>query len=277
MILLYITLFYQFTSSMEQNRFPTSLKPVFENEDVIGYKPRDDLWLLQTQQGVPVSIYILEGTEKALVLDTGHMIKNFKDLIKKVTQKPIILALTHGHHDHVGSIDEFDTIYMDKADQYLIPNYKGKIENIRHGYTFDLGDREVEVIEMHGHTEGSIGFLDKKGKFIVVGDAIGHKLVWMHVSKIPLEALVGTLKGLVSIKDKWNELYSGHYNESNRPLDIQYVEDLLQLAEKICYTKDYTAEPIEMKIGPKTDFQPMVAYGNNGVGIIFNPKRLHYV
>lgn len=274
---LFFAFFFHFIKSMEQKRFPTSLKSVFEDENVIAYKPRDDLWLLQTKEGVPVSVYVLEGTEKALVIDTGHLIKNFKDLIKKVTQKPIILALTHGHQDHVGSINEFDTIYMDTADKSLIPDYKGKIENIRHGYTFDLGNREVEVIEMHGHTYGSIGFLDKKGKFIVVGDAIGHNVVWMHITKLPLEALIGTLKGLISIKDKWTELYSGHYNESNRPLDLQYVEDLLQLAEKICYTKDYTAEPCEMKHGPKTDFQPMIAHGNHGVGIIFNPKRLHYV
>ena len=142
---------------------------------------------------------------------------------------------------------------------------------------FPTINREIEVIEMHGHTEGSIGFLDKKGKFIISGDAIGHTVIWMHVSKIPLESLLGTLRGLISIKDQWTEIYTGHFNNSNRPLDLQYVEDLLQLAEKICYTKDYTAKPWEMKEGPKTDFQPMIAYGNNGVGIIFNPNRLHYV
>ena len=124
MLSIWISFLFQFINSMEYRRFPTSLKSVFEDDDVIAYKPRDDLWLLQTKQGIPVTFYVLEGTEKALVIDTGHVIKNFKDLIKKVTQKPFILALSHGHHDHVGSIDEFDTIYMDKADQYLIPNYK---------------------------------------------------------------------------------------------------------------------------------------------------------
>lgn len=261
---------------MNDRRQPTTLKPVFENEDAVVYKPREDLWLLQTQEGVPVSIYILEGSEKALVIDAGHLIKNFKDLIKKVTQKPFILALTHGHIDHVGSIDEFDTIYMDQADKSLIPNYKGKIENIRNGYTFDLGNREIEVIEMHGHTLGSIGFLDKKGKYLISGDAIGNSACWMHVSKYPLESLIGTLKHLISIKDKWTEIYPGHYNETDRTLDLQYVEDLLDLAKKICYTKDFTAQPYEAKEF-KFDFQPMIAYGNNGVGIIYNPKRLHFV
>lgn len=262
---------------MESNRYPTSLTSVFEDDNVVAYKPREDLWLLQTKEGIPVSIYVLEGTEKALVLDTGHLIKNFKETIKKVTQKPIILALTHAHHDHAGSINEFDTIYMDIGDKYLIPNYKGKIENIKNGYVFDLGNREVEVIEMHGHTEGSIGFLDKKGKFIVTGDAVGHTLILMHISSLPLESLIGTLKHLISIKDQWNELYTGHYNNSNRPLDLQYVQDLLQLAENICYTKDYPAKLCDRQYGPPTDFTPMIAYGNNGVAIVFNPKKIHYL
>ena len=261
---------------MIEPRQPTNLKAIFENEDAVVYKPREDLWLLQTQEGVPVSIYILEGSEKTLVIDAGHLIKHFKDLINKITQKPLILAITHGHHDHIGSINEFDTIYMDQGDKSYVSNYQGKIENIKNGYTFDLGNREIEVIEMYGHTQGSIGFLDKKGKFLIAGDAIGNETCWMHVSQLPLESLIGTLKHLISIKDKWTEIYPGHYNETNRAFDLQYVEDLLDLAQKICYTKDYTAQPYEAK-GFKFDFQPMIAYGNNGVGLIYNPKKLHYV
>mgnify|MGYP002475653792 CR=1 FL=1 len=265
-----------FSHSICERRQPTLLKQIFEDDDVVAYKPRDDLWLLQTKQGIPVSIYVLEGTEKALVIDCDHIIKNFKDLIQKVTKKPFVLALSHGHIGHVGSINEFETIYMNKKDQNLIPNNKGKIEDIHHGYKFDLGDREIEVFDMEGHTEGSIGFLDKKGKFIVAGDAIGHNVIWMHITKVPLESLIGTLQYLISIKDQWTELYTGHFNEPNRPLDLRYVEDLLELTQKICYTKDYKAEPYEAH-GFKLDFQPMIAYGNNGVGIIFNPNRLHYV
>lgn len=258
---------------MTNNRFPKYLQPIFEDPSVIAYKPRDDLWLLHTKQGVSVSFYILEGSEKTLVIDSGHRIKNVKAIIERITQKPYILAITHGHPDHVGSIDEFDTIYMNKKDEYLIPNYKGTIENISQGYVFDLGNRKVEVIDMPGHTEGSIGFLDQKGKFLLVGDSIGYITCWMHLSNLPLESLIKTLDYLLAIKEKWDEIYTGHYHIQNYPLKHQYVEELLQLANKICYTKDYEFKPWHEE-GFSFDYQPMVTFGNNGVNIVYNPNNL---
>ncbi|OHT14273.1 Beta-lactamase domain protein [Tritrichomonas foetus] len=277
MISHHILLFFLIRHTMEQPRIPTSIEPVLQNEDVYFYKPREDLWLLQTAKGVPVSIYVLEGSEKALVIDTGNSIKNLKENIEKVTKKPAILALTHAHHDHTGSCNEFDTVYMHMGDKEMLEKqgYTGKIETIKPGHIFDLGDREVQVIEMFGHTTGSIGFLDKKGKFLVAGDSIGHTVCWMHLTKLPLESLLGVLRHLDSIKDQYTEIYTGHYNQSNRPLDHQYVKDLLDLVQNICYTNDVHAEPFEWR--EKLDFQPMIAYGNNGVGVVYNPNRRHFV
>lgn len=238
---------------MDQSRFPKFLKPVFEDDAVIGYKPREDLWLLHTKQGVSVSLYILEGEEKALIVDSGHRIKNFKAIIDKIIHKK--------------------KIYMNKKDENLIPNYKGKIINISQGYVFDLGNRNVEVIDMPGHTAGSIGLLDQNGKFLLVGDSIGYITCWMQLSDLPLECLIKTLEYLLSIKEKWDEIYSGHYHIQNYPLKHQYVEDLLTLANKICYTKDFESKPWS-EDGFTFDYQPLVAYGNNGVNIVYNPNNL---
>ena len=256
----------------QQSRFPTCVQPIFQNDDVYTYKLRDNLYLFHTVEGVPVSVYLIEGEESALVIDTGHVIKNLTEAIRKVTQKPLILALSHGHHDHIGSINEFD---MNKGDESMIHDYHGKINFIQPGYIFHLGNLDVTVLEMYGHTPGSIGFLDTKNKYIVSGDAVGHKVVWMHISKLPLESLLGVLRHLLSIKGQWNEIYTGHYNQSNGPLGHQYIQDLLNLTQKICHTQGYKAEPFNF--GPPVDFQPMIAYGDNGVGVVFNPARLHYL
>lgn len=258
---------------MTNNRFPQGLKQIFEDDDVIAYKPLDDLWLLHTKRGVSVSFYILEGSDKTLIIDSGHQIKNFKRIIDKITQKPYMLAITHGHPDHVGSINEFDKIYMNKKDENLIPFYKGTIENISQGFVFDLGNRYVEVIDMPGHTEGSIGFLDQNGKYLLVGDSIGYITCWMHLSDLPLECLIITLKYLQSIKEKWNEIYTGHYHIQKKPLKHQYVDDLLELATKICYSNDCKSEPWFGE-GFTFDFQPLVSYGKNGINIAYNPNNL---
>ena len=259
---------------MEQPRAPTSVQPVWQNEDVMAYKLRDDLWLLQTAQGIPVSIYVLEGNEKALVVDSGNAIKHFKEDLKKITDKPLILALTHGHIDHVGSIDEFDTLYINPRDKPMIPDYKGTVIDLNPGFVFDLGGRQVEVIEMYGHTPGHIGLLDKKGKLLITGDAIGHTICWMHYTNLPLESLAGVLKYLITIKDQFTEIYTGHFNQANRPLHIDYVEDLLELVEKIIRGEDVKPEALDW---PQMDFKPLLAHGKNGCGVIYNPRRIHYV
>jgi hypothetical protein len=80
-------------------------------------------------------------------------------IIKRLTDLPFELAVTHGHHDHTSAIAEFDHFYMHPGDRYLIPPYEGTIVDIEPGYRFDLGDRSIEVVDLICHTPGSIRFL----------------------------------------------------------------------------------------------------------------------
>lgn len=45
-------------------------------------------------------MYLIEGTKKAFLLDTGIGIGNVKEIVEKITNKPIEVCLTHGHGDH---------------------------------------------------------------------------------------------------------------------------------------------------------------------------------
>ena len=44
--------------------------------------------------------YLVEGTQKAALLDTGSGIGRMKPLIDSLTDKPLLILLTHGHVDH---------------------------------------------------------------------------------------------------------------------------------------------------------------------------------
>ena len=46
-------------------------------------------------------MYLVEGTEKAALIDTGYGVGNLKGYIKTLTEKPLIVLITHGHLDHV--------------------------------------------------------------------------------------------------------------------------------------------------------------------------------
>ena len=59
-----------------------------------------------------VRFFLLTGTEKALLIDSGMMVKNAKDIAESLTDLPISLLNTHADPDHIGSNEQFETFYM---------------------------------------------------------------------------------------------------------------------------------------------------------------------
>ena len=54
------------------------------------------------------AMYLLAGTEKALLIDTGTGVFDLPGLIAARTELPLMVALTHGHPDHAGGMGWFD-------------------------------------------------------------------------------------------------------------------------------------------------------------------------
>lgn len=62
------------------------------------------------------SIYLLIGTEKAMVIDCGIGIGDLRGAVEQITDKPLIVAVTHNHVDHTGNARQFDEIWMNLKD-----------------------------------------------------------------------------------------------------------------------------------------------------------------
>ncbi len=63
------------------------------------------------------SIFLIIGTEKAMVLDTGMGIGDLRGAIEMVTDKPLICVISHGHIDHTANARQFGEIWIHPADQ----------------------------------------------------------------------------------------------------------------------------------------------------------------
>ncbi len=65
-----------------------------------------------------VNAFLVEGEKKAALIDTGCGIGNLAQVVRELTDKPLIVLLTHGHFDHNGGAYEFadSTIYQHPAD-----------------------------------------------------------------------------------------------------------------------------------------------------------------
>ncbi len=62
------------------------------------------------------SIFLLVGTEKAMVIDTGMGIGDLRGAIEMITDKPLICVISHGHVDHTGNARQFDEIWINPKD-----------------------------------------------------------------------------------------------------------------------------------------------------------------
>ncbi len=201
-------------------------------------------------------IYLVEGKEKALLIDTGFGIGNLPELVKSLTSLPVIVVNTHGHPDHVLGGSQFPNIHIYHEDMpllkgcFLPENLKWAIDNviqgpfpedfsqeawlnakinnittIKEGFTFDLGDREMEIIAIPGHTPGSIGLLDKAGKLFFSGDSIAACDMWLHLEEsLPLSEYRNSLKRVRSLFDSFDKIMPAH---GKTPLNKDIVNELI--------------------------------------------------
>jgi len=130
-----------------------------------------------------------ENSKDAVVIDPGadgdFILNELKDLNVKA-----ILA-THGHLDHIGQVGYLKEklnvpFYMNKKDEFLInneifPNFAYIIKavkcpspdfDVKDDDVLKFGNLEFQVIEMPGHTPGSVCFFNEKEKIIFVGDTL---------------------------------------------------------------------------------------------------------
>ena len=61
-------------------------------------------------------MYLVVGTERALLIDTGSGYCDLKSIVERLTDKPYDVVLTHGHVDHAGGCDIFPEIYIHPDD-----------------------------------------------------------------------------------------------------------------------------------------------------------------
>lgn len=59
---------------------------------------------------------LIVGADCALLLDTGLGNFDMMSIVRRVTDKPVMLVLSHAHSDHMGGIGQFQEIYLHPAD-----------------------------------------------------------------------------------------------------------------------------------------------------------------
>ena len=173
-----------------------------------------------------VRMFLLEGSDKALLVDSGMKVHNAKDIAESLTSRPVFLINTHADVDHVGSNEQFDSFFMHPAD---IPNYKkdeskSTVIPVEEGDVIDLGGRELKVIHIPGHTPGSIALLDAKARVLISGDPIQQNgKIFMFGPSRSMEEYIKSLEHLEEYKGEFDEIWPSH---SDIPVSCDLIEKL---------------------------------------------------
>lgn len=232
-------------------------------------KLADGFWRIQAVQGTLSTVYLVEGSVSALVIDACTGQEGLKEIVDSlIGAKPVKLALTHGHFDHSGGMKYFPEVYVHKADTGLLPRGLSTIRHyIDEGYVFDLGDKKLEVISIPGHTPGSVAFFNRAERYMFTGDGIGSTSVWAHISKDPLTVFLASLRRLESMKGLIDAIYVGHHEQEKVKLTPDYITDMRIATEKVL---SGTIQTTRYEMGARSGQQ--ATYGS--ATLIFNPANL---
>ncbi len=69
------------------------------------------------------NMYLVTGTQKAMLIDNGLGVANIRDYIKTLTKLPLIVVITHGHPDHAGGNYQFKEVYIHPDDMATATGY----------------------------------------------------------------------------------------------------------------------------------------------------------
>jgi hydroxyacylglutathione hydrolase len=201
-----------------------------------------DTWAIQYGEGL--YCFLLVGQEKALLIDTGYGRGDFPNVVDRLTDKPIVLANTHGHYDHTGGNAWFPKAYMhpeaakiarksfgpiDPAFWANMPYPDYEIECIEDGYVFDLGGREVEALHTPCHSSGSLTFLDHGQRLLFPGDEFDSAQANLFgYDTIP--AFLSNMKRLKAREAEYDYILPQH---NGCPITKRYVDDFIRNAEDI--------------------------------------------
>ena len=161
-----------------------------------------DSWIIsEYRHWEETHCYLLNGTQRSLLIDTGLGICDISRVVSQLTCKPVTAVATHVHWDHIGGHKYYPNFYVhaaelnwlqggfpqplsmikgyvtercDLPEGFSIDNYElfqGSPTKVLHGgERIALGDREIQVMHTPGHAPGHMCFWEEGRGYLFTGD-----------------------------------------------------------------------------------------------------------
>ena len=198
--------------------------------------------IYEPKQAEETISYLIVGHKQALLFDTGMGIDSIRNVVSRLTSRPVVVLNSHTHDDHVGDNWRFQFVYgMDTA--FTRANAKGSREDaqaeitpgqicgalpknfnpktyatkpwhvslfVKNGFKINLGGRTLEIISTPGHTPDAISLIDSENGLLFTGDTYYPAPIWLYRPETDFDAYVASVKRLVALAPEIKLVLGAH-------------------------------------------------------------------
>lgn len=201
--------------------------------------------------------YLLNGTQRSLLIDTGLGICNISEVISQLTDKPITAIATHIHWDHIGGHKYYPDFYAHEAElDWLNGGFPQPLETIR-GYVadrcelpkdfhideyvffqgkptkvlyggehIDLGGRMVDVIHTPGHAPGHMCFWETERGYLFTGDLAYKGMLTAWFPSTDPDAYLKSIETVAALPAE--KVFPAHHSLDMQPEILLRMRDTLR-------------------------------------------------
>ena len=225
--------------------------------------------------------YLISGNERAILFDTGPGEASLYALVDSLTDVPVTVVFSHFHYDHVGNSGEFENhafialdYLMERADedgnftftfQEVLASDPSEVqvdEWFSDGALIDLGDREITLWNISGHTPESVAVVDHERQLFFSGDYMYNGTLYAF---LPGNDLALYRSSAVRITTELNASYSFFGAHGTPEVEFSKYEILIDLIDCI---EDDTCIPTAFNAFG----YPVYAYTLDGLTIWAEPQ-----
>ena len=204
--------------------------------------------------------YLLNGTERSLLIDTGLGICNIYDEVIKLTDKPVTAVATHIHWDHIGghkffpdfyahedelnwlngefplTLEQIKDMVVDRCDLpegYNVDNYKffqgTPTIILKDNDIIDIGGRSIQVLHTPGHSPGHICFFEKERGYLFTGDLVYKDTLFAYYPSTDPKAYLKSIERVATLPVK--KVFPGHHSLDIHPEILIRMRDAFRQLE----------------------------------------------
>lgn len=216
--------------------------------------------------------YLIEGTSRALLFDTGPGVRNVAPVVQALTKKPVTVLPSHMHYDHTGNLYRFDRVViadlpvlracehegvLHASDDLYLGHYEDMVwkpvrvsEWLSISHHIDLGGTKFEIIHTPGHSPDSVSLWNAKANILLAADFIYPGPLYAQVPGADLADYLHSAENLLEFINPQTRIFCAHGGPDQRAPRMTMV-DIVDLREVLKQLKASSQMPAETTINAK--------------------------